>query len=121
MESHDKALRVAVWIAAVAAAAVFVRVGAAKLGGEWIGRFEQWGYRPNFSIFIGCLELAGALTLVIPATSAWAALGLILIMFGALETHLVEANWFAAAAPASMIGLLGFVLFGRGLSGRGRL
>lgn len=130
VESHAKrpharqsqvGLRIAVAIAAIAVASVLVWVGVAKLEGEWTARFELWGYRPQFALVIGCLELAGALALVIPATSAAAALGLILIMIGALETHLLEADWLAAAAPALMIALLAFVLVGRGLSGHGRM
>ncbi len=113
MESHTKALRVAVWIAVLVCAPIFIVVGIGKFDGAWIGRFESWGYRPNFSRLIGALELLGAIALLIPITSIWAALGLTIIMFGALWTQIGDGDWVAALAPSTMIALLGFVVFGR--------
>jgi len=103
-------------VAAIVAAAVFASTGLAKLDGAMIGRFEEWGYAPSFAIAIGVLELIGALGLLIPRCSARAALGLLVIMLGALGTHVIEGEYVAALAPTSMIAVLGFVLFGRGLA-----
>ncbi len=118
MEPHRNSLIISVWLAVLATSAVFIAAALAKLDGGWIGRFEEWGYRPNFAVAIGVLELIGAVALLIPWTSAWAALGLMVIMFGALWTHVSEADWISASVPASLIGLLGFVLFGRVVCGR---
>ena len=108
-------LRIAIWMAAIAASAVFATTGIAKLGGAMIGRFEQWGYAPSFAMTIGVVEVLGAIGLLIPRCSACAALGLIVIMFGALGTHVIDGDWIAALAPTLMLALLGFVVYGRGL------
>jgi uncharacterized membrane protein YphA (DoxX/SURF4 family) len=115
LELSGTRLRIAIWVSTFVAAAVFARSGAALLGGAMIGQFEQWGYAPSFSITIGVLELIGAIGLLIPRSSACAALGLIVIMFGAVGIHALEGDYVAALAPAAIIGLLGFVLFGRGM------
>ena len=81
-----------------------------------IGQFEEWGHAPGLSITLGVLELAGALGLLIPRSSTCAALGLIVITFGALGMQLLERDWIAALGPTLMIGLLGLVLVGRGSS-----
>jgi putative oxidoreductase len=113
MEPSGGALTIMVWVAAIVSALVFTIAAFAKLGGAMIGRFEVWGYTPSFAITIGLLELLGAVGLLIPRSAAWAALGLILIMLGALETHVLEGEYLAALGPIVMLGLLGVVLYGR--------
>src|SRR5690606_40450450 len=120
MNEPTKVLNVSLWAAAILAAGIFVIAGGAKLAGAMIGHFEAWGYTPGFAVAIGFAELAGAIGLLIPRTSGWAALGLIVVMFGALGTHFVEADYAAAMVPMVMLALLSFVLFGRGLGPRGR-
>lgn len=120
MSESAKALNMSLWAAAILAAGIFIIAGGAKLAGAMIEHFEAWGYAPEFGLAIGFAEIAGALGLVIPRTSGWAALGLIVIMFGALGTHFVEADYAAAMVPMVMLALLSFVLFGRGLGPRGR-
>ncbi|MFO7564855.1 MAG: DoxX family protein [Enhygromyxa sp.] len=117
MEPSARTLRVALWVAAILASAVFAIAGIGKLDKAMIGRFEEWGYTPGLAIAIGLLELLGAVGLLIPRCSAWAALGLIVIMFGALGTHLLAGEYLAALAPTLMLGLLGLVLFGRATAG----
>lgn len=112
-------LGVAVWVAAIGCAAVFAIAGIGKLRGAMIGRFEEWGYTPGLALTIGVLELVGALALLYPRSAAASALGLIVIMFGALGTHLLAGEYLAALAPLLLLGLLGFVLFGRGLATAG--
>jgi putative oxidoreductase len=116
IEPSGKAVRIAVWVIAIVAAVVFASAGLRKLDGEMIGQFEEWGYAPSFAITIGVLELIGAVGLLIPRSSAQAALGLIVIMFGAIGTHVLDGDYAAALLPTLMLALLGFVLFGRGLS-----
>lgn len=115
LELSGRGLRIAVWLSALVAAAVIGKSGVEMLGGAKIGQFEEWGYAPAFSITIGALELAGALALLIPRSSAKAALVLIVVMFGAVGIHALEGDYLAALGPMLMIALLGFVLFGRGL------
>jgi putative oxidoreductase len=108
-------LNVLLWVAVVAAAVVFAMAGGAKVSGASIGQFEEWGYTPAFAVGIGFIEIVGAIGLLIPRACGWAALGLIVVMFGALGTHVSEAEYGAAMVPMLMIVLLSFVLFGRGL------
>jgi putative oxidoreductase len=116
MERSGKGLTIALWMSAIVAAVVFARVGVQMLSGAMIGQFEEWGYAPSFSLTIGVLELFGAIGLLVPRSSAQAALGLIVLTFGALGIRLLEGDYAAALGPTLMIGLLGFVLFGRGLA-----
>lgn len=112
-----KGLSVAVWVSAIVAAAVFASSGVELLRGAKIGQFEEWGFAPGLSLTLGVLELLGALGLLIPRSSACAALGLIVIMLGALGIHVLEGDYLAALVPVLMLGLLAFVLIGRGLLG----
>jgi len=111
----DVVLNVLLWGAVLAAAGIFTVTGGAKVSGASIGQFEEWGYTPAFAVGIGFIELAGAIGLLIPRACGWAALGLIVIMFGALGTHISEADYGAAMVPMLMIVLLSVVLLGRGL------
>lgn len=115
LEVSGRGLKVAVWLAAIVAAAVFAKSGVEMLAGAKIGQFEQWGYAPGFSITIGVLQLVAALALLIPRSAAKAALALIVVMFGAVAIHALHGDYLATLAPMLMIALLGFLLFGRGL------
>jgi len=50
-----------------------------------VGRGKQNGVPPAFMAFIGAAELAGGAGLIFGVLANWAALGLILIMLGAME------------------------------------
>lgn len=103
------------WLAALLSAVIFLASATAKLTGMMTGQFEAWGYAPSFAIVIGVLELFGALGLLLPRTSGWAALGLSVLMLGAIMTHLSHQEHVAALLPAGVLALLGLVLWGRGL------
>ncbi len=53
-------------------------------------RAESLGLSVPFTIFIGAAELAGSLGLAFGVLTQWAALGLILIMFGAVCMKVVQ-------------------------------
>lgn len=52
------------------------------------GAFERFGYSQGFRLLIGILEAVGALLLLWPRTASWGAGLLIVIMMGAVYTHL---------------------------------
>jgi putative oxidoreductase len=54
-------------------------------------RAQSLGMSVPFTVFIGTAEVAGALALVVGFLMQWAALGLILIMFGAI--YMKVAKW----------------------------
>lgn len=53
-----------------------------------VGRGKQNGLSPAFMLFIAVAEMAGSAGLVFGVLSRWAAIGLILIMAGAIQKKL---------------------------------
>ncbi len=103
------------WLAALISASVFLVAATAKLAGMMTEQFEAWGYDAGFATAIGLVELVGALGLLMPRSAGWSALTLSVIMLGAIGTHAGNGEYTAALLPAGMLGLLGLVLWGRGL------
>jgi putative oxidoreductase len=108
-------INLALWLAALFTAALFIVTGAAKLNGMMTDQFSVWGYGASFALAIGMLEFIGAIGLLIPRTAGWAALGLSVVMLGAIGTHVAHGDYIAALVPVALLGLLGFILWGRGL------
>lgn len=54
-------------------------------------RAEGLGMSVGFTVFLGAAELAGAIALVVGVLTQWAALGLILVMLGAI--YMKVAKW----------------------------
>ena len=52
-------------------------------------RAKSIGMSVGFTVFLGIAELAGSMALVLGVLTQWAALGLILIMFGAIYKKVV--------------------------------
>jgi putative oxidoreductase len=53
-------------------------------------RAESLGMSVGFTVFLGAAELSGALALVAGVLTQWAALGLILVMLGAIYTKVTK-------------------------------
>jgi putative oxidoreductase len=53
-------------------------------------RAASIGMSVGFTVFLGAAELAGAIALVVGILTRWAALGLILVMLGAIYKKIVE-------------------------------
>jgi uncharacterized membrane protein YphA (DoxX/SURF4 family) len=51
--------------------------------------FQRWGYPDNFYLVIGAVEMAAALALLVPRTRRLASVTLLVVMAGALVTHVV--------------------------------
>lgn len=56
----------------------------------WVGRFAAWGYPEWFLYVIALFEVLGAIGLLVPRLASYAGLGLVVIMFGAIYTHLTH-------------------------------
>jgi len=69
-------------------AAVFGTSGYSHLKSP-TARAESIGMSVGFTVFMGVAELAGSMALVLGVLTQWAALGLILIMFGAIYKKIV--------------------------------
>ncbi len=65
-------------------AAVFVTSGWSHAR-DPAGRGQSIGMRKSFTLFLGVAELAGGLGVAFGVLIQWAALGLILVMFGAIQ------------------------------------
>ena len=94
---------IATWLLTVPLAALFLLAGAGKFGAEAVANFERFGYGDAFRVFIGIAELAGAMGLLVPRLATWAAAGLVVIMAGAVYTHI--AVGISIAFPA-VVGVL---------------
>ena len=117
-------MNVVLWIAAGLAAAAFLMSGVMKLGrptmviekADWAKGYSLAGIRG-----IGAAELAGALGLILPAVTGiatWlvpaAALGLVVVMIGAVMRHVKIGEAPQASIPAAVLGILAlFVAIGR--------
>lgn len=109
---------IALWIIAGLCAAFFLVVGTMKYLGRLDGEFVAWGFSPGFAALIGVLEIVGAVALLFKRSAGWGALALMMIMVGALVTHVVHGEYWAALIPATVLLLLGVILAGRGLRWR---
>ena len=105
--SPGRALNISLWVLQVLLAILFLIAGAVKLFGASVEveLFDDIGLGQWFRYFIGVVELAGAIGLVIPRLAGLAALGLAGVMVGATITNL-----FVIDEPAGAITTV--VLFG---------
>ena len=120
MRKFGKAMNVALWVVSGLLAAFFLIGGVAKLVGLMDPVFSRWGYTLDTPRLLGTLELTGVLGLLFKRTAGWSAVGLGVIMLGALWTHLAHHEYIWTVAPITVILLLGFVAWGRGLPVRTR-
>ena len=101
------------WINAlsVALAVVYGFAGTAKLlGAEMMAeRFAMWGYPEVVMFVVGMIEVLGAVGLLIPKFASPAAIMLVLVMLGAMYTHLFRGFAPLAIVPAVFVALLASV------------
>ncbi len=102
-------MKVTYWILAVVLALTFGFAGVSKLTSQlaMVDMFTRFGYALWFMYFIGAAELAGALGLVFGTILnakllRLAALGLSVIMVGAIVSHLIYDS-LVVAAPATVL------------------
>ena len=110
MASHkQRFVTVLTWIISLWETLTLGLAGFAKLGASadlWTDWFASWGYAPWFSTLIGVLELAGALALLAPKLTTYAASGLGVIMLGALYTVLTNDTTLGPVTPIVHLVLL---------------
>ena len=113
MAETGRGLRIALLVVSGLLTALYLFAGTVKVSGsaEAAQGFAKLGYSDAFRLFIGASEIAGGIGLWIPRLAFWAAAGLMVIMVGAIYTHVsqAEAPWGAAIAFI----LLGFVAWSR--------
>jgi uncharacterized membrane protein YphA (DoxX/SURF4 family) len=91
-----RAARIGLWSLRGTLAVLFIAAGLMKLMATSfeVESFAHFGYAPWFMYAIGILELAGGLALLSRAMVLPGALGLAVVMLGALASH-----WRAGDAP----------------------
>ncbi len=81
---------ITLWVLQIAAALAFLAAGGAKLAGagQMVAVFDKIGVGQWFRYLTGLLEVAGAIALFIPRYALYAAVTLMLVMAGAVFSHL---------------------------------
>ena len=104
------------WTITILLSLLFVGAGIPQVGAvDFVAqRFQEvWGYPDWFRMMIGGLEFVGGIFLIIPQTAFWAALGLSVIMLGAIYTHVALGDPAFAPIPFVVLVLLGVVAYAR--------
>ncbi|MGB2913022.1 MAG: DoxX family protein [Pyrinomonadaceae bacterium] len=111
----SKGKNIGSWVLQVMVAGLFMMMAVPKLmsSADVVANFERWGLPGKMYLVIGAFEMLGAIGLLIPKTSALAAIGLIMIMMGALYTHLTHGEMLMAMMPVMVIMMLAFVIYVR--------
>jgi len=114
--STSKPMNITLWVVSGLLAVLFAVSGAAKFIGMMNDEFLAWGYTAGFAVMVGIAEILGAVGLLVKRTAGWAALGLMVIMLGAIWTHVTHREYVAMISPLVAFAVLGFVVWGRGLT-----
>lgn len=109
----SKGKTIASWIIQVLIAGLFLMMGSQKLMSdpETVANFTRWGMPDKIYLVIGFFEVLGAIGLLIPRVAGLAAVGLILVMGGALFTHLTHNEMGMAMLPLVVMILLGVIVY----------
>jgi putative oxidoreductase len=105
----------ALWTAIGLGVLAYAGAGSAKLLGtaQMAEGFAHFGLPLWLMTFVGACEVAGAVGLLIRPLSSWAALGLAVIMVGAVVLHLRYDGIGPALPAAVLLVLMGYVAWQR--------
>ena len=111
----EKWKSVGIWAVCGLLAVVYAGSGATKLAGleMHVQNFAAWGYPSWFMYPVGVVELGGAVSLLIPRLTGYAAVLLGATMVGAVVTHLVNAEWLSWIPATILLVLLALVGYAR--------
>jgi uncharacterized membrane protein YphA (DoxX/SURF4 family) len=104
---------IVVWALQVVVGLMFVLIGVMKFQDPtWARSFARWGYPDGFYIVVGVLEAVGGMALLVPRVTTYAAVLLMIVMAGAVATHLVHGELQRLPVPSVyllMIALVGWL------------
>ena len=100
-KTKQKLLKISQWTLKIISALMIFLFGLNKVMS--VESWANWGYSLNFMLFIGVMEILGAVGLLIPKLSSFAALGLSIIVIGAAFAHLRRD--FSPLMPVILLGL----------------
>ncbi|MGB1000141.1 MAG: DoxX family protein [Flavobacteriales bacterium] len=89
----------------------FTLAGGAKVfrAKPMVEQFKEFGL-PSFAVsLVGALEVLGAIGLWFPRFTGFMAIGLLLLMIGAIINHLKAKHPFKKNIPAMLLGILAFI------------
>lgn len=110
----SKTKTIALWVVTALLAGLFLFAGTMKFAAsEAAEQFAQLGYADWFRVLIGGLEIAGGLGLLLPRTARYAAVGLGVVMIGAVGTLLRVGAGGQAVVPFVVLVLLAVVAYAR--------
>lgn len=100
-----------VWEVTIFLAAIYLVAGVSALAGVpmWDERFHAWGYSDVFRVLVAVYEIAFAIVLLVPRIASIGAVGLALVMLGAIFTHLFRGSPIVALVPLALLMLLAYV------------
>ena len=101
------------WALQIILGLLFLAAGAGKfLAAEvWIEKFSNWGYPDNFYLFIGVVEVLAAILLFIPKFTKQAAMFLLVVMLGAVLTHIFNQEAAELIRPIIFMLLLSTLIY----------
>jgi len=107
-----KGKNIALWVIQIALVVLFVLMSSQKLLAtqDVVDNFQRWGMPDGMYYIIGTFELLGAIGLLIPRTAGMAAVGLILIMIGAVFTHLTHGEYLNSPLPLALFAIVLLVI-----------
>jgi putative oxidoreductase len=110
-----RAVDVALWVAQVLLAVAFLAASYPKvtLDPVTVEGFAAMGFNTAWTLVIGCLEIAGAIGLLVPRLSGAAALGLVALMIGATTATVLTMGVAAALLPVALLVVAAPVAWGR--------
>jgi len=111
-----RGLNIAAWVAGALGFVLYTVVASPpKLMGnpQAVEGFLKMGFSDGFRLFIGACEFLGGIALLIPRLAFWSAGGLIVIMIGAVHTHLTHPDAGPPTAAAVAIVVLAFIAWVR--------
>ena len=111
--NQSRVKNVIAWITQILLAVLYVLAASGKLMSrpQWIELFRKWGFPNRFYLIVGALELLGAVGLLIPRLTRYAAFGLIALMMGAAATHLINGEGLQVLRPLIFILFLALIVY----------
>lgn len=109
----DKLKPISLWTVKIIISVGFLLASSGKLfqSETVITMFREWGYFNVFYLIVGICELLLAILILVPKTSLYSAVGLFILMIGALGTHLLHDPLLEIVRPLVFMIFLAIVLY----------
>jgi len=99
------------WLFVSMMALQFIAASIGKFMGAWTNMFIEWGYPVPFMYLVGILEVVAVIGLFVSKFRKWAVLLLLVIMLGAMFTHLMNGEYPRLIHNSIIIGLLSALFY----------